>query len=76
MPARRPGARLSATRPPVGLRARLSASAPACRPELVLEDWEPFRDVVHGWDERDKVVKPCPTCERPVDPQAWQWGDD
>ncbi|WP_301176109.1 hypothetical protein [Actinomadura geliboluensis] len=44
--------------------------------ELVLEAWEPFRDVVHGWDEGDKVVKTCPTCERPVDPQAWQWADD
>ncbi|MFF4240319.1 hypothetical protein ACFYYL_30960 [Actinomadura geliboluensis] len=22
------------------------------------------------------MVKPCPTCERPVDPQAWQWADD
>lgn len=44
--------------------------------ELVDEAWEPFREVVHGWDEGRDVVIPCAACGRPVEPNSWKWADD
>lgn len=44
--------------------------------ELDHEAWEPFREVVHGWDEGRDVTIACPSCGRPVEPTAWKWADD
>ncbi|TDC11473.1 hypothetical protein E1267_00595 [Nonomuraea longispora] len=44
--------------------------------ELDREAWEPFRDVVHEWDEGYDVVIDCPSCGRPVEPAGWRWADD
>ncbi|GAA3125262.1 hypothetical protein ACFFR3_40330 [Nonomuraea salmonea] len=44
--------------------------------ELKYEVWEPFREVVRGWDEGDDIVIACPACTQPVEPTSWRWTDD